>query len=123
MNKLFRPAALALGLMPLASCGQGEHVTVAEKFAKSFAALDYEEAKKYGDEQTNKLIDFMGAVVTDSVRQAEGKDLKFRLISDSVSGDSAWVRFVDANDVENDTTEFVLTKVEGEWKVKLMPDK
>ena len=90
--------------------------SLAEKFLKAMSIQDYETAKKYGTEETEKLLDMMSGfkkMSADSV----GKDLKFEILREKIEGDNAIIYYKEEG--KDGELQLPVVKVEGKWKVLL----
>jgi hypothetical protein len=91
--------------------------SVAEKFLKAISTQDYETAKKYGTEETERLLEQMSGyskMIPDSLRP---KELRFDITREEVSGDNAVIFY--REDGREGELQLPLVKLEGKWKVLL----
>ncbi len=124
MKRLFCGAVALVMSLTFVGCKSSEHVEVAKAFSEHMAKGEFDEATKLADSKSAGLISFAATLTAAEERDSLKKtDFDFVLLSDEVRGDSAFVKFVNRAAVPSDTTDLTLTKVEGEWKVSLAPDK
>ena len=104
----------------LIACGGGDSPkSVAENFLKALNKMDYETAKKYGSEDTGKLLDMMSGfakMMPDSARQERNFEIK----DEKIDGDKATVTYLESG--EDGEQSLSLVKVEGKWKVAMSKD-
>ena len=104
----------------LASCGGGDSPkAVAENFLKALNKMDYETAKKYGSEDTGKLLDMMSGfakMMPDSAK----KERSFEMKDEKIEGDKATVTYTESG--EEGLQSLNLVKVDGKWKVAMSKD-
>jgi hypothetical protein len=117
MNKLtISLATLLVGF--LAACGGGDSPkSVAEHFLKSMNSMDFEGAKKYGTEDTDKLLDMMSGfakMVPDSMKANE---TKFEITGEKIEGDKATVTYKEEG--REGEIPLSLVRVDGKWKVSM----
>ena len=116
----FRHLATALFVLFLFACSSGDTPkSVAENFLKAINKMDYETAKKYGTQDTGKLLDMMSGfskMIPDSARQERSFEIK----DEKVEGDKATVTYTQAG--EEGEQNLNLVKVEGKWKVAMSKD-
>src|SRR6187549_1735688 len=104
----------------LVSCGGGDSPkSVAENFLKAMNKMDYETAKKYGSEDTGRLLDMMSNftnMMPDSAREEKSFEIK----EERIDGDKATVTYVQSGEVGEQTLDLV--KLDGKWKVAMSKD-
>jgi hypothetical protein len=102
------------------SCGSGDSPkAVAENFLKAMNKMDYETAKKYGSEDTGRLLDMMSGfarMMPDSAR----KERSFEMKDEKIEGDRATVTYTQSD--SNEEQSLSLIKVDGKWKVAMTKD-
>lgn len=102
------------------SCGGGDTPkSVAENFLKALNKMDYETAKKYGSEDTGKLLDMMSGfakMMPDSAK----KDVSFEIKDEKINGDKATIVYSSTGDEGEQTLNLV--KIDGKWKVAMSKD-
>ena len=115
--KLFLPAAMAVFMI---ACGGGDTPkSVAENFLKALNRMDYETAKKYGTQDTGKLLDMMSGfakMMPDSLK----KEKNFEIKDEKIEGDKATVTYTESGE-EGDLS-LNLVKLDGKWKVAMSKD-
>lgn len=98
-----------------ASCNSNSPESTAKKFSESMAKGDMEEAKKYLTPGTASLFDM--AVKMSGTTMPTYPDFKFKMIKDSIVGDTlAWVTYLSP---ENKEEQLALVKENNEWKVTM----
>src|SRR5262245_2831317 len=104
----------------LISCmGSDKPKSVAEQFLQVMNKFDFETAKKYGTEDTGKLLDMMSGfskMMSDSARKEE----KYEMLNESIDGDRATVSY--RVEGREETEKLDLVKVNGKWKVAMSKD-
>lgn len=93
------------------ACSQSPE-KVARAYAEAIALGDIWKAKEYVTEATGEVLDFM--VKSEAINV--NPDFKFNFIEASVTGDKAWVTYVDQNGTKGTIP---LTKIDGKWKVDM----
>jgi hypothetical protein len=111
----------AVSLMALMmACGGGDSPkAVTENFLKALNKMDYETAKKYGSEDTGKLLDMMSGfakMMPDSAKEEKSFEIK----DEKIDGDKATVTYSQSG-VEGEQA-MNLVKVDGKWKVAMSKD-
>lgn len=114
-NSLLKICSLLI--LALFSCTKADTPqAVADKFLKAMSVEDYETAKKYGTEETEKLLDMMSGISQMSVDSAK-KELKFEISREQIDNDKATVYYKEVG--KTGEQELPLVKQEGKWKVLL----
>ena len=120
MRTTFRKTLTAFFLILIYSCTGGDSPkSVAENFLKAMNQYDFETAKKYGTEDTGKLLDMMSGfskMMPDSARNEE----KYEMTGENIEGEKATVTYKIEGRDENGKLELV--KVNGKWKVAMSKD-
>ena len=112
MKKLL---VLLLISVAFVSCDTNTPKATAEKFTESMAKGDMEEAKKYMTAGTASLLDMAMKMSSDSIPKYQ--DFKFKMIKDSIVGDTiAWVTYTSPLGSQE---ELNLVKQDGQWKVTM----
>ena len=121
MKNLFLKTGTALMIAFLVACSGGNSPKgVAENFLKAKSKLDFEGAKKYGTEDTGKLLDMFSSFTKMMPDSAKNKTLKIDIISEKEDGEKATVIYKEeGNDGEQTLN---LVKVDGKWKVAMSKD-
>lgn len=121
MKKLFSVLAL-LSLTLFVSCSGGDSPeSVAEKFIMATSKGEFEEAKKYCDENTASMIGMMaGAMGEKEKEEAKKMEVKMDVISTDIKDDTAVVKYkMTAKGETSPEQKMDLKKVDGEWKVTI----
>ena len=113
-NSIFR--ILFIAIIFAACTGSDTPHSLAEKFLKAMSIQDYETAKKYGTEETEKLLEMMSGFKKMSADSA-GKDLKFEIIREKIEGDNAIIYYKEEG--KEGELQLPIVKEEGKWKVLL----
>lgn len=109
MRNLMLAGAMALAL---AVCSSGPE-DVAKKFAEAVTHNKYEDAEKYGTDQTNAMIELarqMGKPLNDG---HPPKSIK--VVKSDVNGDIGTVIL----DIDGHKEKIPVMKVDGDWKVNM----
>ena len=77
-NKIILVNILIISVLFYACGGNDNPKSVAEKFLKAMGSQNFDEAKKYGTVETEKLLDMMSGFTKMSPDTA-GKDMKFEI--------------------------------------------
>lgn len=115
-NKYLIRILLFIAITASACGGKDTPRSLAEKFLKAMSIQDYETAKKYGTEETEKLLDMMSGIKKMSV-DSSGKDLKFEILREKIEGDNAIIYYKEEG--KDGELQLPIVKVEGKWKVLL----
>jgi hypothetical protein len=117
-NRLLKTGS-ALMVCFLIACSGNSPKSVAENFLKAMNKMDFEGAKKYGTEDTNKMLDMLSGfakMMPDSAK----KEVKTEIVSEKVEGDKATYTYKEKDKEEEQTIHLV--KVDGKWKVAMSKD-
>lgn len=118
--RIFKAVSLVSIVLFIISCGGGDSPkSVAEHFLKAMNKMDYETAKKYGSEDTGRLLDMMSGfakMIPDSAREEKSFEIK----DEKIDGDKATVTYVQSGEVGEQTLDLV--KIDGKWKVAMSKD-
>lgn len=90
--------------------------SVAEKFLKSMSTEDFETAKKYGTEETEKLLDMMAGFKKMSADSTK-RELKFEITREKVEGENATIYYKEEG--KEGELQLPMKKMDGKWKVLL----
>lgn len=108
--------AVAMAFMFACSSGDSPKA-VAENFLTAWSKADFEDAKKFGTDDSKKLLDMMNSfktMVDDSTLKHE---TPFEIIREKIEGDKAIIFYKEeGNPVES---QLPLVKVNGKWKVNV----
>lgn len=97
----------------LTSCSKGPE-SVAKNYVENVAKGKIEEAKKYVTPKSEPVLNLMSGISSLSPKYP---DYKFKMIKDSIEGDSlAWVTYTTPEGKEDVIN---LQKYNGEWKVAI----
>lgn len=105
---------LALNMFWFVACNSGKKPKeVAIAFSEAMAKQDYETAKKYATEDSQKFIDLIKGMAGE---KKQDKIPKYIVVSEIINGETATVKLRDTahNNAEN---EIYLKKVEGKWLI------
>ena len=120
MMSPFKYLLSSILVLVIVSCGGGDTPkSVAENFLKALNKMDYETAKKYGSEDTGKLLDMMSGfskLMPDSAKQ----DRSFEMKDEKINGDKATVLYTASG--EEGEQSLNLVKIDGKWKVAMSKD-
>lgn len=122
MKNIFKViAVLAFGLSVI-SCGGGGNSAegVANKFLEASNKGNFEEAKKYTDEQTAQMMTMMSSYLTpDKKAELEKRDIKIDILSSEEKDSTAVVKYklTDGETKKTQESQLDLKKVNDEWKV------
>ena len=101
----------------LFSCSGGDSPkAVAEQYLKAIGQYDFEGAKKYGTEDTGKLLDVMSGfakMAPDSTKN----DVSFVILDEKIDGEKASVIYKEEG--KESETSLNLLRIEGKWKVNM----
>jgi ABC-type oligopeptide transport system substrate-binding subunit len=116
-NKInFITLILSIAILFVACGGNDSPRSVGEKFLKAMSSQDFETAKKYGTEETEKLLDMMSGF-TKMSNDSVAKEMKFEITREKVTGDNATVFYKE--DGREGELQLPMVKVDGKWKVLL----
>lgn len=100
------------------ACGKGNTPkAVADNFLKAWSKADFEEAKKYGTDDSKKLLDMMNSFKTMVEDTSFKRDMNYEIVREKVEGDNATVFYKEEG--SNVESHLPLVKVNGEWKVNV----
>lgn len=100
------------------ACGGGDSPkSVAENFLKAMNSMDFEGAKKYGTEDTGKLLDMMSGFAEMVPDSTKANETKIEITGEKVEGDKATVTYKE--DGREGEIPLNLVKVDGKWKVSM----
>ena len=119
MRKILLTFSLLLGLF-LVSCSSNNPKVVAEKFLKAVNKLDFAEAKKYCDKDTQDLLSLMESFSKGEEAEkakTNAHDDDFTITKVEENGDKAKV-YYKTKESEKETS-IDLKKVDGKWLVSI----
>ncbi|MBV7441464.1 DUF4878 domain-containing protein [Weeksellaceae bacterium TAE3-ERU29] len=103
------------------SCSGNKPGTVAEKFLTNLEKGNFEEAKKYSDESTAKLLDmvisFGGEKLKEEIKNKEGNAPKIEIVRVEENDDKATVYYKEEGAEKENKID--LKKIDGDWKVSM----
>ncbi len=91
--------------------------SVAEKFLNAMGKQDFENAKKYGTRETEKLLDMMSGFSKMSADTVALREMKFEIINEDINGDNAIVFYREEG--REGELQLPMVKLDGKWKVLL----
>jgi hypothetical protein len=91
--------------------------SVAEKFLEALSTQDYETAKKYGTEETQKLLEMMNGFNKMSTDSSAAKDFKFEITREKVDGQNATIFYKEEG--KEGELQLPMVEIDGKWKVLL----
>ena len=98
------------------ACGGNDSPkSVAGKFLDAMSKQDFESAKKYGTEETEKLLDMMSGfskMSNDTV-----KDSKYEITRETTNGENATIYYKEEG--RDGELQLPMVKMDGKWKVLL----
>ncbi len=104
----------------LVACAGNSPKSVAENFLKAMNKLDFEGAKKYGTDDTNKMLDMLSGFAKMMPDSAKKENVKIEMTSEKVEGDKATCTYKEEGKEGEQTINLV--KVDGKWKVAMSKD-
>jgi hypothetical protein len=113
----FNYIILAIAVLFYACSSSDSPRSVAEKFLKAMGTQDFETAKKYGTEETEKLLDMMSGFSKMSADTVAKKDMKFEITNEDISGDNAIIYYREEG--RDGELQLPMVKMDGKWKVLL----
>ena len=118
MRKIFlsRISLFSVMVLIFACTSNDTPKSVADKFLKAMSSQDFETAKKYGTEETSKLLDMMSGFKKMSA-DSTGKDLKFEITREKIENENATVYYKEEG--KEGELELPMVKTDGKWKVLL----
>ena len=118
MRKIFlsRISLFSVMVLIFACASNDTPKSVADKFLKAMSSQDFETAKKYGTEETSKLLDMMSGFKKMSA-DSTGKDLKFEITREKIENENATVYYKEEG--KEGELELPMVKTDGKWKVLL----
>jgi hypothetical protein len=104
----------------LFACSGNSPKSVAENFLKAMNKMDFDGAKKYGTEDTNKMLDMLSGFAKMMPDSAKKEDVKMEITSEKIEGDKATYTYKEEGKDGDQTINLV--KVDGKWKVAMSKD-
>ena len=103
------------------SCSGNKPGAVAEKFLTNVEKGNFEEAKKYSDESTGKLLDmlvsFGGEKMKEEIEKNKGNIPEIKITRVEEKDDKATVYYKQGE--EEKESKLDLKKIDGDWKVSI----
>ena len=103
------------------SCSGNKPGTVAEKFLTNMESGNFEDAKKYCDESTGKLLDMIiglgGEKMKEDIEKNKGNIPEIKITRVEEKDDKATVYYKQGE--EEKESKLDLKKVDGDWKVSI----
>lgn len=100
----------------ITSCNWNSPKKTAEKFLVASDKMNYEEAKKFSTDETDKLLDMM-AGLSKMAPEHKGEKHTFTIIDEKIDGDAASVTYKESGKDEEQLIH--LKKVDGDWLVDI----
>jgi len=119
-NAIVKGTTGCLLIFLIACSGSESPKGVAKNFLNAMNKLDFEGAKKYGTEDTGKLLDMMSGFIKMMPDSSKGRESKTEMIAEKIDGEKATVTYKEEGKNEEMTLDLV--KVEGKWKVAMSKD-
>jgi len=118
----FVKSGTALLIVLIAACTTVDTPkSVAEKFMNALNKQDFETAKKYGTEDTGKLLDMMsGLAKMGASADTVSKERKVEMLTEKIEGDKATVTYKMEDKAGEEPLSLV--KQDGKWKVAMSKD-
>jgi hypothetical protein len=124
LRKMIYPFLTLLMIVSIVSCGSNEEEKVKDvvtKFRTAVQELKFDEASKYCEENTGKMISSIGemmAMVPEN-KKKEIKEEKFEISKVEFNNDTAYVYYWDGKTIDkNEEAEKMdLVKIDGDWKI------
>ncbi|TAH42985.1 MAG: DUF4878 domain-containing protein [Bacteroidetes bacterium] len=117
MKLLTTKSLLISCIFLLFSCTGGDSPkAVAEQYLKAIGQYDFDGAKKYGTEDTGKLLDVMSGfakMAPDSTKN----EVSFVILDEKIEGEKAIVIYKEEG--KESETSLNLLRIEGKWKVNM----
>src|SRR2546421_11758157 len=85
------------------SCSSNDPKPVAECFLSAMFRLDFEKAKAYGTDDTNKLLDMMSGFAKMMPDSTKRRQINFKILNSTIDGDNATVTYKEDDKGEEKT--------------------
>ena len=115
-SKLLKTIFLFLGVVIISCTSEDTPRSIGEKFLKAMSVEDFETAKKYVTQETEKLLDMMSGFTKMSVDSVK-KEMKFEITRETINGDNAVIHYKEEG--RTGEMELPMIKIDGKWKVLL----
>lgn len=124
LRKMIYPFLTLLMIVSIVSCGSNEEEKVKDvvtKFRTAVQELKFDEASKYCEENTGKMISSIGgmmAMVPEN-KKKEIKEEKFEFSKVEFNNDTAYVYYWDGKTIDKneEAKKMDLVKIDGDWKI------
>ena len=124
LRKMIYPFLTLLMIVSIVSCGSNEEEKVKDvvtKFRTAVQELKFDEASKYCEENTGKMISSIGgmmAMVPEN-KKKEIKEEKFEISKVEFNNDTAYVYYWDGKTIDKneEAKKMELVKIDGDWKI------
>jgi hypothetical protein len=120
MKSLFKKSVSLFLVLLFAACSNNSPKSVAGNFLSALNKMDFEAAKKYGTEDTGKLLDMMSGFAKMIPDSSKKNETKFSITGEKIDGDKATVTYTEEG--KEGEQSIPLMKVNGEWKVAMSKD-
>ena len=119
MKNLFNRVIAFVILAFVIGCSGNSPKSVADNFLKAMNKMDFEGAKKYGTEDTGKMLDMLSGFMK-MMPDSSKKETHSQIISEAIDGDKATVTY---KDEKNEGEQVLnLVKIDNQWKVSMNKD-
>lgn len=108
--------SVLIAILIFSCMGDDTPTSVADKFLKAMGSQDFESAKKYGTEETERLLDMLSGFAKMSA-DSTNKDLNFKILRENIDNDNAVVYYLEEG--REGELQLPMVKVGGKWKVLL----
>jgi hypothetical protein len=117
MKRIVKSTLASALLTFFIACSSGDSPkAVAEKYLQAIGSQDYDGAKKYGTEDTGKLLDMMSGFAK-MVPDSSINDISFTILEEKINGDNAVVAYKE--DGSDEVVSLNLVRTDGKWKVNM----
>jgi predicted glutamine amidotransferase len=114
MKKINSVLLVASFIVFFACNGSDTPRSVAEKFLDAMSSQDFEEARKYGTDETEKLLDMMSGFKK-MTNDSSIANVKYEIIREKIEGEKATIFYTEEG--REGELQLPLVKQEGKWKV------
>src|SRR5829696_4917349 len=117
-NGLLKASAIVM-ISFLVACSGNSPKSAAKKFLDKMNEMDFDGAKKYGTEDTGKMLDMLSGfakMMPDSAK----KEVKTEITSEKIEGDKATCTYKEEG--RDGEQVLHLVKEDGKWKVAMSKD-
>lgn len=124
IKKIIYPFLTLLMIVSMVSCGSNEEEKVKDvvmKFRTAVQELKFDEASKYCEENTGKMISSIGGMMAmvPEDKKKEIKDEKFEISKVEFNKDTAYVYYWEGKTIDKneEAKKMELVKIDGDWKI------